>query len=296
MTEVSTTTRIVGKRADTPALVDTEWALAHLSDPGVRFVDVEFDHSQYEQGHLPGAVGWAWQGDLVDDLRRDVVDVEALAVLLDRSGIEESTHVVLYGDDNWFASTALWQLKAHGLVHLSLLDGGRGYWRERGLPYVSSSVSAPRGRLDLRSFDPTARMTLEELRRRLADPGLTIVDVRTREEFVGEVTAPADYPPTALRAGRVPGALWAPWEGVLAVDGRFRPLTELRAHFTSLGIQKDREVVTYCGVGVRASHTWFVLHELLGFERVRNYDGSWAEWGSVIGVPIETGPARPRRS
>ena len=273
----------------TPALVSAEWARDHLDDPAVRFVDVEWDRTAYDEGHIPGAVCWTWEPDLVDPVRRDLVGAEALADLLSRSGVEADTHVVLYGDDDWYASWAYWQLQSHGLARLSLLDGGRRFWRAQGLPYESSATNVePAGVAELDS-DARTRMRYRELLRRLDDPGLTILDVRTPAEYAGTVMAPEGYPAIAQRAGRVPGAVRAPWEDALAEDGRFRPIDELRARYADLGVDGQDEVTMYCGVGVRSSHTWFVLHELLGYEGARNYDGSWAEWGSVIGSPIQIG-------
>lgn len=275
--------------ANPTALVSAEWARAHLDDPSVRFVDVEWDREAYEAGHLRGAVAWAWEGDLIDPVRRDLVDTASLAGLLSRSGIDQRTQVVLYGDNDWYAAWALWQLKGHGLERVSLLDGGRGYWRAQGFPLETDEPDVEAAtHIELTPFRASTRMTFAELRDRVGDTELAVLDVRTLEEYAGAVTAPAGYPAIAQRAGHVPGAVRAPWEDTLADDGRFRSVEELRAHFAAFGLSDDDEVTMYCGVGVRSSHTWFVLHELLGYRRARNYDGSWAEWGSVIGAPIET--------
>jgi thiosulfate/3-mercaptopyruvate sulfurtransferase len=282
--------------SEVPALVDPDWALAHLDDPGVRFVDVEFDRTQFDAGHLPGAVCWTWAEDLIDPVRRDLIDGEALAALLERSGIGAETHVVLYGDDDWYAAWALWQLRLAGLRRLSLLDGGRGHWQAQRLPTEAGpdangdvpAVGAGPGRVARRPNGAHLRIDHGELLARHRD-GLVVVDVRLDEEYRGEVTAPAGYSAIAQRAGHIPGARWAPWEASLGPDGRFLPATELRERFAGRGIDGSREIVTYCGVGVRSAHSWFVLHELLGYD-ARNYDGGWAEWGSVVGAPIETGP------
>lgn len=278
--------------ANPSALVSAEWAQEHLDDPDVRFVDVEWDRTAYEAGHLPGAVCWTWADDLSDPVRRDLIETGSLAALLSRSGIDHQTHVVLYGDDDWYAAWAAWQLKGHGLERVSLLDGGRGYWRAQGLPYETVAPAVKATEIELELFRATWRMRFDELHDRVDDPTLAILDVRTAEEYAGAVTAPAGYPDIAQRAGHVPGAVRAPWEDTLAADGRFRPIEELRAHYRGLGLAEDHEVTMYCGVGVRSSHTWFVLHELLGYRRARNYDGSWAEWGSVIGAPIESAGGR----
>jgi thiosulfate/3-mercaptopyruvate sulfurtransferase len=176
----------------------------------------------------------------------------------------------------------------HGVTRISLLDGGRGYWRALGLPYSARPASVDAVAVAEWQANPTPRIGYSELRARLAK-SVTILDVRLDEEYRGELTAPAGYPALAQRAGHIAGAIWAPWEGTLDPDGRFLPLDQLRSRYARLGIDGSGDIVTYCGVGVRSAHTWFVLHELLGFERARNYDGGWAEWGSVIGAPIETG-------
>ncbi len=272
---------------DVPPLVGPEWAVGHLTDPTVRFVDVEYDRAAYQAGHLPDAVCWTWADDLVDPLHRDLADAEALAGLLARSGIGPDTHIVLYGDDDWYAAWALWQLRSHGVDRVSLLDGGRSYWRVTDLPYTVSEPVVQPSPAAVGTLVPSLRIGLDELRSRLDE--LTILDVRLDEEYRGVLTAPEGYSPIAQRAGHIRGATWAPWEAVLGDDGRFRSVEELRALYAALGIDGENEIVTYCGVGVRSAHSWFVLHELLGYDRVRNYDGGWAEWGSVIGVPIEVG-------
>lgn len=271
-------------------LVSAEWAAKHLDDASVRFIDVEYDRSAYERGHLPGAIRWTWQDDLVDPVRRELVDPSTLSVLLARSGIGPETHVVLYGDDDWYAAWALWQLRMHGVTRVSLLDGGRGFWRSLGLPYGSGAADvAP---VEAVTWDPDhdLRIGYRELRAGLGS-SLAVLDVRLDEEYRGELTAPAGYPALAQRAGHIPGATRAPWESALDGNGRFLPREELRDRFARLGVDSRGQIVTYCGVGVRSAHSWFVLHELLGYAGARNYDGGWAEWGSVIGAPIEVGDA-----
>jgi thiosulfate/3-mercaptopyruvate sulfurtransferase len=274
------------------ALVDADWARAHLDDPGVRFVEVDVDTTAYDQSHIPGAVGWDWTSQLSDGIRRDIATRADLEALLRRSGIGSDTHVVLYGDNsNWFAAWAYWQLKLHGWARVSILDGGRRYWLDNGLPvttdvpdHAPTSVTLPEADFGLRAFR-------DDILPRLGDPGLVLVDVRSPAEFSGELIAPPGMTETAQRGGHIPGAASIPWAQAVAEDGRFKSPDALRALYTGSGVTPDKDVVAYCRIGERSSHSWFVLHELLGYPRVRNYDGSWTEWGSMVGVPIEKGQA-----
>jgi len=275
------------------ALVEADWAFEHLADPGVRFVEVDVDTTAYDQGHLPDAVGWNWTSQLTDGVRRDIVGREAFQALLRSSGIGSDTTVVLYGDNhNWFAAWAYWQLKLYGHGDVRILDGGRALWFQRGLPTTTEAPNPPT--TDYRLPEPSfgLRAFRDDIHARIGDPSLALVDVRSPAEFSGELLAPAHLPQEgAQRAGHVPGAANVPWASAVREDGTFRPLDELRALYAASGITPDREVVAYCRIGERSSHTWFVLHELLGYPRVRNYDGSWSEWGSLVGVPVERGAA-----
>ena len=272
----------------TDVLVDVAWAQAHLTDPTVRFVEVDVDTTAYERGHLPGAVAWDWTSQLTDGIRRDLVAPAEFAELLSRSGIDPDTTVVLYGDHhNWFAAWAYWQLKLAGHRDVRILDGGRQYWLDQGLPTTTdrpviraTTYPAATPRTDLRAFR-------DDILARLADPGRVLVDVRSPAEFAGEIIAPPGMAETAQRAGHIPGAASIPWARAVAEDGRFRDRSELAELYVAAGVTPDREVVTYCRIGERSSHTWFVLHELLGYPDVRNYDGSWTEYGSLIAAPIE---------
>jgi thiosulfate/3-mercaptopyruvate sulfurtransferase len=278
--------------ANPEALVSAEWAVQHLDDPAVRFVEVDVDTEAYSQAHIPGAVGWNWETQLSDGIRRDIVSAEELSRLLSESGIDADTHVVLYGDNNdWFAAWAYWQLRLHGFRRVSLLDGGRAYWLAHDLPTTTDVPSyAPTG-ISLPEPDFSTRAFQRQLADQLGDPSLALVDVRSPAEFEGEVVAPPGMTETAQRAGHIPGAVSAPWAQTVNEDGTFKSADELRAHYAAKGVTEDKDVVTYCRIGERASHSWFVLHELLGYERVQNYDGSWTEWGSIIGAPIEN-PAK----
>ena len=271
-------------------LVDADWATAHLDDPVVRFVEVDVDTNAYDEGHIPGAVAWNWTSQLSDGLRRDIVGREDLARLLSDSGIGPDTTIVLYGDNNnWFAAWAYWQLKLFGVEDVRILDGGRKLWLAKGLPTTTELAGyAPTG-IELPAVDPGHRAFREDVLQQIDSDGL-LVDVRSPAEFSGELLAPAALPQEgAQRGGHVPGAANIPWAATVRDDGTFRDAQELRALYAAKGITPDRDVIAYCRIGERSSHTWFVLHELLGFERVRNYDGSWTEYGSLVGVPIEKG-------
>ena len=272
------------------ALVSADWAQQHLSDPGVRFVEVDVDTSAYEQSHIPGAVAWNWTSQLSDGVRRDIISREALAALLSSSGIGQDTHIVLYGDNNnWFAAWAYWQLKLHGWQRVSILNGGRRYWVDNGLPVTVDVPTYAATAVTVGEVDPTLRAFRDDVLTRLGDPGLALVDVRSPAEFNGEVIAPPGMSETAQRAGRIPGATSAPWAQTVNEDGTFKDADALAAHYAAKGVTPDKDVIAYCRIGERSSHSWFVLHELLGYQHVKNYDGSWTEYGSLINVPIEKG-------
>jgi thiosulfate/3-mercaptopyruvate sulfurtransferase len=276
-------------------LVDADWALTQLGNPAVRFVEVDVDTTAYEHGHLPGAVGWNWTTQLSDPVVRDIADTEAMTRLLSDAGIGPDTTVVLYGDNNnWFAAWAFWQLRIYGQRHLRILDGGRRYWVDQGLPlttdvpvYASVSPRVTGPDFGLRAFRS------ELLRRVEGDVSLRLVDVRSAAEFSGDVIAPPGMTETAQRGGHIPGARSIPWARTVAEDGRFRHRDEVLALYAEHDVTAEHDVVTYCRIGERSSHSWFVLRELLEFPRVRNYDGSWTEWGSMVGVPIERASALP---
>jgi thiosulfate/3-mercaptopyruvate sulfurtransferase len=271
-------------------LVDAGWAIGKLDDPGVRFVEVDVDTGAYDEGHIPGAVAWNWTSQLSDGVRRDIVSREDLARLLSDSGIGPETTIVLYGDNNnWFAAWAYWQLKLFGVERVKLLDGGRKYWLAQSLPTTTDVPSHPPTEIQLPRPDFGHRAFRDDVLGH-ADSGGALVDVRSPAEYNGELLAPAALPQEgAQRAGHVPGAANIPWATAVREDGTFKDADELRELYAAKGITADRDVIAYCRIGERSSHTWFVLHELLGFERVRNYDGSWTEYGSLVGVPIEKG-------
>jgi thiosulfate/3-mercaptopyruvate sulfurtransferase len=269
-------------------LVDLAWAREHLAHPAVRFVEVDVDTTAYHGGHLPGAVGWNWTSQLADTVRRDIASREDLSRLVSGAGIGADTTVVFYGDNhNWFAAWGYWLLKLHGHRDARILDGGRKLWVDRGLPLTTDAAAHVPTDYRLPEPDFSLRAFRDDILPRLGDPKLALVDVRTPAEFQGRVIAPPGMSETARRGGHIPGAVSVPWAQAVREDGTFRGAAELEALFAAKGITADRDVITYCRIGERSSHTWFVLHELLGFRRVRNYDGSWTEWGSMVGVPIE---------
>ena len=270
-------------------LVDADWAKAKLDDPDVRFVEVDVDTSAYDEGHIPGAVAWNWTSQLSDGVRRDIVSREELGRLLSESGIGPDTTIVLYGDNNnWFAAWAYWQLKLFGQENVKILNGGRRYWLAQGLPTSTDTPSYESTGYELPLVDLSHRAFRQEVLDHINRDGAALIDVRSPAEYSGELLAPAALPQEgAQRAGHVPGAANIPWGTAVREDGTFRDADELRELYAAKGITPDKDVIAYCRIGERSSHTWFVLHELLGFDRVRNYDGSWTEYGSLVGVPIE---------
>jgi thiosulfate/3-mercaptopyruvate sulfurtransferase len=271
------------------ALVDTDWVASHLNDPKVRLIEVDVDTSAYNQGHIPGAIGFNWQKELQDQVVRAPLSKEHLEDLLSRAGASNDTTIVLYGDNNnWFAAWAFWILKYYGHQDVRLLDGGRVKWLAENretttdVPeYSRTSYSAQSPNADIRAFR-------DQILAELGRSGVALVDVRSPGEYSGELLAPANLPQEgAQRGGHIPGAANIPWSQAVQTDGTFKPADELRSLYEGKGITPDKEVVAYCRIGERSSHTWFVLNYLLGYPNVRNYDGSWTEWGSLIGAPIE---------
>ncbi|MEA2537057.1 MAG: thiosulfate/3-mercaptopyruvate sulfurtransferase [Chloroflexota bacterium] len=269
-------------------LVDADWAKAHLDDPSVRFVEVDVDTTAYSQGHIPGAVGWDWTSQLSDGVRRDLASRADFSALLSRSGIGPATTIVLYGDNNnWVAAFAYWQLKLFGHDDVRIINGGRKYWLDHGLPITTDEPSHSETGYQLPEPDFALRAYRDDILPRLGDAELALVDVRSPAEYNGEIIAPPGMSETAQRPGRIPGAASIPWGQTVREDGTFKSPEELKALYEAKGVTPDKDVIAYCRIGERSSHSWFVLHELLGYQRVRNYDGSWTEWGSLIGVPIE---------
>src|SRR6202453_4850090 len=271
-------------------LVTTEWAADHLNDPKVRLVEVDVDTTAYEQGHIPGAVGWNWQSQLQDNIRRDLIDQGALEALLGQSGISNDTTILLYGDNNnWFAAYAFWQLKYYGHKDVRLINGGRKKWIEEKRALTTDAVKVAATKYTASGPDESIRARKEQIFAAIdKSKKAQLVDVRSVDEFTGKVIAPPGMSETAQRAGHIPGAANIPWSQAAAEDGTFKSAEALAALYQGKGVTGGAdETIAYCRIGERSSHTWFVLKYLLGYDNVKNYDGSWTEWGNLIGAPIE---------
>lgn len=268
-------------------LVDTEWAAAHLDAPGVVFVEVDEDTSAYEKGHVPGAVRIDWKTELQDPVRRDYVDKQGFERLLSEKGISNDDTVVLYGgNNNWFAAYAYWYFKVYGHDDVRLLDGGRKKWELESRELVSETKA--RAKTTYRAKEPRTdiRAFRDEVVAAIGKDNL--IDVRSPDEYAGRLLAPAHLPQEqAQRAGHVPTAKNIPWSKAANEDGTFKSDDELRKLYGDAGVDLGRDTIAYCRIGERSAHTWFALHELLGLGNVKNYDGSWTEYGSLVGVPIE---------
>ncbi len=270
-------------------LVSTQWAVDHLGDPQIRFVEVDVDTTAYDSGHLPGAVGWNWQTDTQDRMVRDIPGKADFEALMSRSGIASDMTVVLYGDNNnWFATYAFWLLKMYGHADARLIDGGRKKLVAENRTLTKEPPQVNPARYTARELDPSYRAYRQDMIQHLRNPRGALVDVRSPDEYAGKLLAPANLPQEgAQRGGHIPGAKNIPWSKAVNEDGSFKSCDELLGLYGSSGITADQDVIAYCRIGERSSHTWFVLKYLLGFPSVRNYDGSWTEWGSSIGVAIE---------
>jgi thiosulfate/3-mercaptopyruvate sulfurtransferase len=271
------------------ALVDAEWAQSHLNDDHVVFVEVDEDVTAYDAGHIPGAVRLDWKTELQDPIRRDFADRKDLEALLSAKGISNDTTVVLYGgDNNWFAAYAYWYLTLFGHADLRLLDGGRKKWELDSLPLTTEVSVRPATKYQAQEPRTDIRAWRDEVLAAIGKQNL--VDVRSPDEFRGTLMAPAHLPQEhSQRPGHIPTALNIPWSRAAHDDGTFRSDDELRALYDVAGLDLTRTTIAYCRIGERSAHTWFVLHELLGQPNVKNYDGSWVEYGSLVGVPIEVG-------
>jgi thiosulfate/3-mercaptopyruvate sulfurtransferase len=271
-------------------LVDADWAEAHLDDPNVRLIEVDVDTKAYDESHIPGAVGLNWQKELQDQVVRAPISQALFEEVLSKAGVSSDTAVVLYGDNNnWFAAWALWIFKYYGHHNVSLLDGGRVKWLADGRVLTSDVPEYPHTRYKAKTPNTSIRAYRDQILSELEDnDALALVDVRSPGEFSGELLAPANLPQEgAQRGGHIPGAANVPWATAVRPDGTFKSAEELLAIYGGKGVTPEKDVIAYCRIGERSSHTWFVLHYLLGYPKVRNYDGSWTEWGSLIGAPIE---------
>ena len=278
-------------------LVSADWVEEHLDefqsdDPDLRLVEVDVDTEAYDEGHAPGAIGFNWETQLQDQTQRDILTKEDFADLLGSHGISADSTVVLYGDNsNWFAANTYWQFKYYGHRDVRLLNGGRDYWVENDYPTTSEVPDFP-------EQEYRARGPFEGLRAYRGDVehalkrGIPLVDVRSPEEFSGEILAPPGLQETAQRGGHIPGASNISWAATVNDDGAFKSYDELKQLYEEQGVTDDQEVVAYCRIGERSSIAWFALSELLGYENVVNYDGSWTEWGNLVDAPIEQGDAQ----
>jgi len=264
-------------------LVENDWLEAHLADEQIRIVEVDENPALYAAAHIPGAIGFDWQADLQDPIRRDF-----LGPLLGQSGVSNEHLIVLYGDrNNWFAAYTYWYLKYYGHHHVSLLNGPREKWISEGRTTTTDLPDYPKAVFVAQPGDPAIRADREEVLRALDTP-TTLIDVRSPAEYSGEILAPTGYEQEgAQRAGHIPGAASIPWAQAVQEDGTFKSRSDLEALYGDKGVLDTSPVIAYCRIGERSAHTWFVLHELLGHPDVKNYDGSWTEWGSLVGVPIE---------
>lgn len=270
-------------------LVDADWVETHLHDPTVRLIEVDVDTAAYEQGHIPGAVSLNWQKELQDQLIRAPLSKTQLEQLLGRLGVSNDTTIVLYGDNNnWFAAWAFWLLKLYGHRDVRLLNGGRVKWLADQREITTEVSSYPPTNYRIQAPHPYIRALRDQVLAVIGRDNVALVDVRSPDEYSGKLLAPAHLPQEgAQRGGHVPGAANIPWSMAVRADGTFKSAEELRSLYEEKGVTPDKEVIAYCRIGERSSHTWFVLSYLLGYPKVRNYDGSWTEWGSLIEAPIE---------
>jgi thiosulfate/3-mercaptopyruvate sulfurtransferase len=280
-----------GNGYEKPVLVTTDWLAEHGADDGVVVAEVDENPDLYEEGHIPGAVKLHWRDDLQDPVRRDLVDRADFERLLGERGIGNDTTVVLYGDkNNWFAAYAYWDRKIDGHADVRILDGGRQKWIDEGRELTTAAPAVRPATYTAQERDESIRVYRDDVLAGLGRDGRTLVDVRSPQEYAGELLAPPGYEQEgASRGGHIPTAQSVPWAQAVRDDGTFKPAGELRELYGGKGVTPDKEVLAYCRIGERSAHTWFVLRELLGYENVRNYDGSWTEWGNLVDVPIEKG-------
>jgi thiosulfate/3-mercaptopyruvate sulfurtransferase len=273
-------------------LVDTDWVQANLGKPGIKLVEIDVDTKAYDAGHIPGAVGFNWQTQLQDQVRRDIISKEAFEKMLSESGISPSDTVILYGDNNnWFAAYGFWLFKIYGHKDVRLMNGGRVKWlNEKSKPLTTDKPSVTPTKYQAGAVNQDLRAVVTQVFDASKSGKWNLVDVRSPDEFTGKVIAPPGMTETAQRGGHIPGAKSIPWSTAVATDGAFKSAEELWAiYIDQKGVDPQKDTIAYCRIGERSSHTWFVLKYLLGFKNVKNYDGSWTEYGNLVAAPIEKG-------
>jgi thiosulfate/3-mercaptopyruvate sulfurtransferase len=276
-------------------LVSTDWVAKHAGDPNVRIVEVDVDTKAYDEGHPPGAMAWAWNTQLCDTVVRDILPKAQFESLMTQSGIANDTTVVLYGDNNnWFAAWAFWQMKIYGHKDVRIMDGGRKKWLAESRDLDTHPHKPAPGARPYQASGPDyyIRAFLPQVQQAQRSASAVLIDVRSPQEFTGEILAPPGLPETCQRGGHIPGAHSVPWGKACNDDGTFKPIDELQKLYGAEGVSKATPVIAYCRIGERSSHTWFVLKYLLGVDNVVNYDGSWTEWGNLVGAPVEKGAAK----
>ena len=276
--------------ANPEVLVSTDWVARHKTDPNVAIVEVDVDNNAYNEGHVPGALGWNWQTQLCDTIQRDIISKADLEKLLGSGGIGNDTTIILYGDNNnWFAAWAVWQLKMYGHKDVRLMNGGRKKWLAENRELAKDIPMPKPASYKVAGFNESYRAFLPQVREAMKAKNYVMVDVRSPDEFTGKILSPPGLPETCQRGGHIPGAKSVPWAQACNEDGTFKTAEELQALYAGKGITSDKNVIAYCRIGERSSHTWFVLKYLLGYPNVVNYDGSWTEWGNLVGAPVEKG-------
>jgi thiosulfate/3-mercaptopyruvate sulfurtransferase len=280
----------MARYANPDVLVSTDWVKENIGKPGIKLIEIDVDTKAYDAGHIPGAIGFNWQTQLQDQTRRDIINKEAFEKLMGDAGVSNSDTLVLYGDNNnWFAAYGFWLCKIYGHRDVKLMNGGRVKWlNESDKPMTTEKPTTKPATYKVPSVDNELRALLPQVLDASRGKGINLVDVRSPDEFTGKVIAPPGMTETAQRGGHIPGAKSVPWSTAVNQDGTFKSPDELQSiYFQQKGVDPKKETIAYCRIGERSSHTWFVLKYLLGLEKVRNYDGSWTEYGSVVGVPID---------
>jgi len=274
-----------------PVLVTTDWLAEHLNDDNIVVAEVDENPDLYDEGHIAGAVKLHWRDDLQDPVERDLVDKPTFERLMSERGIANDATLVVYGDkNNWFAAYAYWYLKIYGHGDVRILDGGRQKWADEGREFTTETPQPPQADYNASERDESIRTYRDAVRAQIGEQTKALVDVRSPQEYAGDLIAPPGYEQEgAQRAGHIPTAASIPWATAVRDDGTFKSADELRELYEGKGVTPEKEVTAYCRIGERSAHTWFVLRELLGYEQVKNYDGSWTEWGNLVDVPIEKG-------